>query len=89
MTVLAQPGFQFEPSTLEVASGTEVVLTLENMGRMSHNLHVPAFGVQTRTIAPNESDTVRFVADEPGTIEFLCEVPGHAAVGMTGTLEIR
>jgi len=87
--VLAKPGFRFEPSTLEVEPGTEVVLTLENAGRMSHNLHVPAFGAKTKTIAPDETDTVRFVADESGTIEFLCEVPGHAAAGMTGTIKVE
>lgn len=65
------------------------MLTLKNVGRMSHNLHIPALGVKTKTIAPGETATVRFVAKESGTLAFRCEVPGHAAAGMVGEITVE
>lgn len=49
----AKAGFRFGPDRIEVEAGTEVVLTLKNAGRLSHNLHLPALGVKTKTIAPS------------------------------------
>jgi FtsP/CotA-like multicopper oxidase with cupredoxin domain len=31
---------------------------------------------------PGESETLRFLADKPGTYSMVCYVPGHTAVGM-------
>lgn len=36
----------------------------------------------TEATLPGESETVTFVADQPGEYSLICYVPGHAAVGM-------
>lgn len=56
---------------------------------MSHNLHIPMLGVQTDTIGPGRSVTVRFTPEGTGTFPFLCEVPGHEQAGMTGEITVR
>jgi len=89
ITVSAKEGFNFKPGRLEVEAGGEVVLTFENDGRMSHNLHIPELDVATETIGPGKSVTVRFTPDNAGTFSFLCTVPGHEQAGMVGDLTVR
>jgi len=36
----------------------------------------------TEATLPGESETITFVADQPGEYSLVCYVPGHAAVGM-------
>lgn len=36
----------------------------------------------TEATLPGETDSITFVADEPGEYSLVCYVPGHAAVGM-------
>ncbi len=43
---------------------------------------------QTATIDGGKSDTITFDISEPGTYEFICTFPGHAAAGMVGTLTV-
>ena len=42
-------------------------------------------GVHTE---PGEVNTLTFVANEPGTYEYYCTVPGHKDSGMVGTLTV-
>ncbi len=89
VTVEARQGFKFEPSSLEVPEGTEVVLRFENAGIMAHNFKVPGLDAGTETIAAGKNETITFTAGESGTYEFLCDVPGHADAGMTGQITVR
>ena len=36
----------------------------------------------TEATLPGETETITFVADQPGEYSLICYVPGHAAVGM-------
>jgi len=45
--------------------------------------------VATRLLGPGESDTVRFTAPAAGVYDFICSFPGHALVGMRGTLTVK
>lgn len=89
VSVEARQGFSFEPSTLEVPAGAEVVVRFENAGAMAHNVQFPAFEAGTETIGSGKSETFRFTAGESGTYEYLCDVPGHADAGMTGEITVR
>ena len=89
VSVEARQGFRFEPSTLEVPAGAEVVVRFENAGAMAHNVQFPEFDAGTGTIGSGKSETVRFTAGESGTYEYLCDVPGHADAGMTGKITVR
>jgi azurin len=49
----------------------------------------PGVIAATKLIEGNATDTVTFVAPEPGTYTFLCTFPDHAAGGMKGTLTVQ
>jgi uncharacterized cupredoxin-like copper-binding protein len=89
VTVEAKTGFKFEPSTLEIPEGAEVVLTFKNSGVMAHNFEVPSLDVATKTIGAGKTETVTFTASKKGSYKFICTVPGHAPAGMTGQIAVR
>jgi plastocyanin len=77
--------FAFDPSDLRVAAGT--VLQLHNDGAIVHNLSVD--GVASEMIDGGASGELDLSGLEPGSYEMQCDVPGHAASGMTGTMVIE
>jgi nitrite reductase (NO-forming) len=40
-------------------------------------------------LKPNKSGDVTFVAGAPGTYHYICTVPGHAALGMSGKFIVQ
>jgi uncharacterized cupredoxin-like copper-binding protein len=77
--------FKFKLSKLSVPHGT-VVFTVANKGKISHDFKIN--GKKTPLIKPGKSAklTVTFKA---GKFKYLCTVPGHAALGMKGTLTVK
>jgi nitrite reductase (NO-forming) len=45
-------------------------------------------GTGSTTISPGGSTSVTFNFKTPGTYEYLCTLPGHAAAGMKGDLKV-
>lgn len=80
---------KFEPSTLTVQSGDEVVILLDNRGAIPHNFTIEAVGVDV-TLDAKKSDTIEFTAPtDPGEYEITCTEPGHENAGMVGTLIVE
>ena len=78
-----QPGPQVE---LHVAPGATIELV--NAGSAEHNFHAEDLGID-EDMAVGYSGEITIPADAaPGTYDFVCNVPGHAAAGMVGTLVI-
>jgi len=77
--------FKFKLSKLSVPHGT-VVFTVANKGKIQHDFKIN--GKKTALIKPGKSAklTVTFKA---GKFKYLCTVPGHAALGMKGTLTVK
>jgi uncharacterized cupredoxin-like copper-binding protein len=77
--------FKFKLSKLSVPHGT-VVFTVANKGKIPHDFKIN--GKKTSLIKPGKSAklTVTFKA---GKFKYLCTVPGHAALGMKGTLTVK
>ena len=76
--------FTFAPSDITVQAG-QVNLTLVNDGAALHDLTVPELGIRI-LVSQGESVTTGLEFDTPGTYDTLCSVPGHASLGMTGSL---
>ena len=70
----------FEPSSLEVAAGTEVVA--ENAGQRAHNWVSRDAGLNSGDLGPGE--TTSFTFTDPGTYEYVCTY--HP--GMEGTVTV-
>jgi manganese oxidase len=80
--------FAITPDPLVVPAGVPVTVRVSNVGTLNHDLHV-ADGPTTPEIPGGGSGVLELEPMEPGTYELLCNVPGHAASGMTASLEVR
>ena len=76
--------FRFEPSNITVQEG-KVNITVVNEGAAVHDLSVPDLGIRIVAL-PGETVTTGLNFAAPGTYDTLCSIPGHASLGMTGTL---
>jgi len=89
---IAMTEYRFTPRELTVKRGTE--LTVRNVGQIAHNLTVERTGEEgdrllgTDSFLGGRSQTLT-VDIPPGRYEMVCTVPGHARLGMTGTLRVR
>lgn len=77
----------FTPDTIEVVAGEPVNLRLVNTGAAFHDLTVPAADM-VLAAESGEDASGAIELSEPGSYEFYCSVPGHAAGGMRGTIVV-
>ncbi len=72
---------------LSVPEGAVVQINVVNGDGAIHDLAVPGFDAQSDEISGKGSATaIVFKANESGTFEYLCTLPGHKAAGMFGKL---
>jgi plastocyanin len=76
----------FVPETLQ-ARGGEVTVALRNRDLFWHTFTIDALGVDLRSPV-GRVRTATFEA-RPGRYSFYCAIPGHATLGMRGTLTVR
>jgi nitrite reductase (NO-forming) len=101
-TVQGFDNFEFNPTSLTVPAGANVTITLENEGALEHSwLLVPAdlepttateadvINGASGNVPAGESGRISFTAPEPGTYQYVCHIPGHAAGGMVGTFIVE
>jgi len=63
-----------------------VTFTLVNKGKLGHDFKIG--GKKTAVIAPGKTAKLT-VTLKAGKAAYLCTVPGHAAAGMKGTLNVK
>jgi outer membrane protein assembly factor BamB/S1-C subfamily serine protease/plastocyanin len=77
----------FDPKAISIPAHTDVNISLPNEGVTLHNFAIDEFGINV-DIPPGETKEV--VINAPaGTYEYYCDIPGHKAAGMVGTLTIE
>jgi len=81
--------FAFNPSAITVKRGQPVQITFTNNGAYPHNFVLADLNIQTKTIQPGQSDTIKFIVDKPGQYTYICSVDSHADKGMTGVLTVE
>lgn len=86
LTVVATD-FAFEPSTIELTAGEPVNLTLDVQDG-GHDIAVDDVGFRLPILDATASEVGTLVITEPGTYQFVCNVPGHAGQGMVGTITV-
>ena len=75
--------------TLAVNLGDVVQITLIDGQAVEHDLKIDEFGAATGPVKElNEERVITFVADQEGTFEYYCSIPGHRAAGMVGMLQV-
>ena len=94
--------FAYSATELSAPTGAEVTINMNNTGGLEHNWVLVAgnkdpytvteddalFEIKSETAAPGQVTSFQFVAPEPGSYQYVCSIPGHAAGGMFGTIEI-
>ena len=76
--------FAINPAEVRIKAGA--VLNVTNDGAVIHNLAVD--GTATNMFNPGQGGTLDLGKLSPGTYTMICQVPGHEAAGMKGTLVI-
>ena len=77
----------FEPTELAIPADTDVTVTLPNEGVTLHNFAIDELSIDV-DIEPGA--TQEAVINAPaGVYEYYCNVPGHKAAGMVGTLTVE
>jgi uncharacterized cupredoxin-like copper-binding protein len=89
--------FRFELSKTSVTVG-KVAFKVVNKGLIPHTFKIcssakggrgnACAGVGTSLLSPGQSVTLSYTFGARGTYEYLCTVPGHAAAGMKGDLNV-
>jgi plastocyanin len=75
----------FEPDTLRARTG-EVTVAVRNRDLFWHTFTIDTLGVDVK--APVGGVRVASFEAEPGRYEYYCRIPGHATLGMRGTLTV-
>lgn len=86
ITKVALGDFYIKPKDAVVKAGT--VLDLTNEGAVDHNLAIEG-GKASDMLAPGAEGKLDTAGLKPGTYTWICEVPGHEAAGMTGTVTVE
>jgi uncharacterized cupredoxin-like copper-binding protein len=76
---------RFDQTEMRVKVGETVALRLENRDGFGHTFNVDEMNVHV-SMLPGQASLALFKATTPGTYTFYCDVPGHRAAGMVGTL---
>lgn len=88
VTLVVGSGMDFSPSSISVHAGEPVELTLQNTGDQPHDFTLGSGAEQPVKITTEGGQTASstFTIDQPGTYSFDCSMPGHALLGMRGTI---
>jgi manganese oxidase len=79
--------FAIDMSAATVASG-EIAFEVSNVGAAPHDLKIDGVdGAQTPMLESGDSASLTVDLD-PGTYSVICDVPGHAGIGMTTELTV-
>ena len=77
----------FDPKEITIPANTDVTISLPNEGVTTHDFSIDALGISV-SIDPGATENV--VVNAPaGTYEYYCNIPGHKAAGMVGTLIVK
>jgi FtsP/CotA-like multicopper oxidase with cupredoxin domain len=75
----------FNPS---VITAGDVTFVVTNAGAVDHNFAIPSLNIRTAMLKAGEVAKLEVKGFEVGEVEYLCEVAGHSAAGMTGKLTV-
>ena len=74
------------PSTLTIPADTAVTVTFVNRGLLPHNFRIDELKID---VDVQRRQQRKIVINAPaGTYKYYCDVPGHAAGGVWGTLTV-
>jgi uncharacterized cupredoxin-like copper-binding protein len=85
--VIELQDIKFVPNTFSIPANTPTRVTLKNTGATLHNFSIDDLHIK-QDVQPGQSVDIEINAPA-GEYEFYCDVPGHKAAGMVGTLTVQ
>jgi len=79
--------FAFTPSSLSIASGAPVPLTIRNSGVLPHDFNIDELGIHSGYLYAGGS-TMLELSEAAGQFTFYCNSLGHRAAGMVGSINV-
>ena len=79
--------FFFAPNQLTAPAGT-ARFTFRNAGTRRHNFVIEALNLRTPDVDAGGTYEASFTFTTPGTFDYICDLPTHAARGMTGKIVV-
>ncbi len=93
ITLTSNPG-----PTITLTAGQRYTMTVHNVGTMQHNWAIVdaksttanvLWSAVTPATNPGSSGQVTFTAGSAGSYYYICQVPGHVALGLWGTVIVN
>jgi plastocyanin len=87
LSVIARD-LSFTPRELSATSGATITVSLQNAGRIAHNITIDELNLRV-VASPGRDGSATIGPVAPGTYTFYCSISGHRQAGMEGTLTVR
>ena len=87
VTIKAEDQLIFQPAKVQISANTDVTVALVNEGAAMHNFSIDELKIDV-DLPPGQTKQITINAPA-GTYQFYCNVPGHRAAGMIGTLTVK
>ncbi|MCC6792570.1 MAG: cupredoxin domain-containing protein, partial [Thermomicrobiales bacterium] len=77
----------FHPNDFTIPANTDATVTLKNIGKLTHNFSIDDLDISVNV---NAGETKEVTINAPaGTYTYYCNIDGHRAAGMVGTLTVK
>jgi uncharacterized cupredoxin-like copper-binding protein len=84
--------FKFQPKTMSATAGTVVFFLVNDSTTTAHDMVIADKGgttvAKSSLVQPGNTDTFTVNNLKAGSYVFYCDLPGHRASGMEGTLTV-
>jgi uncharacterized cupredoxin-like copper-binding protein len=74
---------------IQARVGQPIEITVRNDGALDHNFVIEELDIDV-LLSPGDIEVIpAFTINEPGTIEYICNIPGHEEAGMVGEIIVN
>jgi len=81
--------FKFKLSKTSVPAGSTVTFKVVNKGRTPHDFDFTTLGKGTAYLAPGKSASYKVTFKKSGSFRYVCTVPRHVELGMSGSFRVK
>lgn len=86
ITLVAED-IMWSTSEIHAKVNQPIELTIRNDGALDHDFVIEELGFD-ELLSPGDVKTITFTVDHPGSIKYICNIPGHEEAGMVGEITI-
>ena len=74
-------------TTINAKVNQPIEITVTNQGALDHDFVIEELGVDI-LLSPGKTEVVTVTVDHPGTVKYICSIPGHEEAGMVGEIVV-